>query len=56
MGQTTQQMELSYLSSHDHGRSSSDAQYRDVSLCRDEVQDLSDGLLVCVITEHNALQ
>lgn len=48
--------EFSYLSSHDHGRSSSDAQYGDVCLCRDEVQDLSDGLLICVVTEHDALQ
>lgn len=48
--------EFSYLGSHDHGRASSDAQDGDVCLRRDEVQDLSDGLLVRVVTKHNALQ
>lgn len=47
---------FSYLSSHDHGGASPDAQDGDVRLGRDEVQDLSDGLLVRVVTEHYALQ
>lgn len=47
---------FSYLGSHDHGGASPDAQDGDVCLGRDEVQDLSNGLLVRVITEHYALQ
>lgn len=47
---------FSYLGSHDHGGAPPDAQDGDVSLGRDEVQDLSDGLLVRVVTKHHALQ
>lgn len=49
-------MESSYLSSHDHGGASPDAQDGQVSLGRDEVQDLGDGLVVRVVTKYYALQ
>lgn len=45
-----------YLGSHDHGRPSSDSQDGNVCLGRDEVQNLSDGLLIRVVTKHYALQ
>lgn len=48
--------EFSYLGCHDHGGPSPDAEDGDVCLGRDEVQDLSNGLLVCVVTKHYTLQ
>lgn len=47
---------FSYLSGHDHGRAPPDAQDGDVRLSRDEVQDLSNGLLIRVVPKHHALQ
>lgn len=47
---------VSYLGSHDHGGASPDAQDGNMCLSRDEVQDLSDGLLIRVITKDNTLQ
>lgn len=47
---------FSYLSGHDHGRAPSDAQDWNVCLSRDEVQDLSDGLLIRVVPKHHTLQ
>lgn len=50
------QKKRSYLGCHDHGGASPDAEDREVCLGRDKVQDLSDSLLVRVVTEHYALQ
>lgn len=47
---------FSYLGSHHHGGAPPDAQDGNVRLGGDEVQDLSDGLLVRVVPKHHALQ
>lgn len=44
-----------YLICHYHRGAPVDAQDRGESLCRNEIEDLGDGFLVCVISKHHPL-